>query len=227
MGIENNGLGRFTGSPENVSVGNRFFVKWYQRQDSFNALLDEAKYMLFMSSDDANEVTSRLSGGLFQDIASIYLVGNVARNNSEKTVILAGDVLSFFRDLYPNASVIRNPITTDSLRGASTPDGLIVDKSGIDKVCEYTLNENKWYFKNKYLNFKAQKRNFPELFAHSNLLFVLPSTVHPVMGEIKAAIGDRAVQFLELPFSRTEFRKFVEKVCAGHGMNVGEEKEAV
>lgn len=227
MDIKNNGLGRFTVSPENVLIGNRFFVRWYKRQDSFQDILAEAKYMLFTSSEGANEVKSRLSGGLFQDIASIYLVGNVAKNNSERTVVLADNVLSFFRGLYPNAAVIHNPVTADSLTGASAPDGLIVDKSGIVSVCEYTLNANQWYFENKYSKFRAKKRNFPELFAHSNLLFVVPKTVPSVMEGIKAAVGDNTVQFLELPFSRTDFRRFIKKVCRKNGMYDSEGKEVV
>lgn len=226
MDSKDNGLRQFTGASENVSVGNRFFLRWYQEQDSFQKILGEAKYMLYTSSEDANEVISRLSGGLFQDIASIYLIRKEAKNNSERTVVLTANVLSFFTDLYPNASVIHDTITTDSLRGASVPDGLIIDKLGIVSVCEYTLNEDQRYFEDKYHKFRTKKRNFSELFANSNLLFVVPKSVYPVMEKIKVAIGDSTVQFLEISFSRTEFRKFIEKVLVTHGM-VGDEKQTV
>ena len=226
MDSKDNGLGRFTGVPENVDICNRFFLRWYQKQDSFQEILGEAQYMLATSSEDANEAISRLSGGLFEDIASIYLIRKEAKNNSERTVVLTANVLSFFTDLYPNASVVHNTITTDSLKGASVPDGLIIDKLGIVSVCEYTLREGQQYFEDKYHKFRTKKRNFPELFANSNLLFVVPKTVRPAMEKIKENIGDSTVQFLELPFSRTEFRKFIEKVARGHGM-VDDEKQAV
>lgn len=216
--IKDNGFSPFTQAPKIISIHSSHFVRWYQRQNSFQDILDETEYMLFTSSDDADRIKSRLAGGLFQDIASISLIKNVAKNNSERTVVLAANALSFFTQLYPNASVIHYSITSDSLEGATAPDGLIVDKSGtVISVCEYTLNENQSYFKNKYLSFRAKKRNFPEIFACSNLLFVVPKTVPLVMEQIKEAIGDRTVKFLELPFSRTEFRKFIETVCTTHG----------
>lgn len=191
MDSKDNGLGRFTGVPENVDIGNRFFLGWYQKQDSFQKILGEAKYMLATSSEDANEAISRLSGGLFQDIASIYLIGNQAKNNPERTVVLTANALSFFTDLYPNASEVHHPISGNSLDGASVPDGLIIDKLGIVSVCEYTLRENQRYFEDKYHKFRTKK--------------------------IKENIGDSTVQFLELLFSRNEFRNFIEKVCATHG----------
>lgn len=212
MDSKDNGLRRFAGAPESVSIGNRFFLRWYQEQDSFQKILGEAKHILSTSSEDANEVISKLSGGLFQDIASIYLIGKEERNSLERTVVLPANVFSFFTNLYPNASVIHNTITTESLKGASVPDGLIIDKLGIVSVCEYTLNEGQSYFEDKYYKFRTKKRNFPWLFTNSNLLFVVPNTVHPVMEKIKENIGDSTVQFLEIPFSRNEFRKFIEKV---------------
>lgn len=97
MDSKDNDLTRFTEAPENVSVGNRDFVWWYQKENSFQEILGKAKHMLFTSSEDGKEAISRLSGGLFQDIASIYLIRKEAKNNSERTVVLAAKYFRFLQ----------------------------------------------------------------------------------------------------------------------------------
>lgn len=211
---------KVTEVPENILSRGIHFLSWCEKQNSFKRRCEKAIDMLSMSLHEVEDFRTNFAGRLFADIASIYLTAHQAEINPDRTVASGENALLFFEKLYPNSFGIRysSAFNIGSLGYASMPDGFIVGPSGIVSVCEYTLMENKAYFKNRHYRFKTRKRKSPDIFSNSDLLFVVPQTVPYVMKEIGESVGDE-VKFLELPFSRSDFRKFFNKSCHTYGID--------
>ena len=195
-----------------LSNGANFFT-WYGMRNDFKEACERAHEILSASSYELEHLINLFAGKIFEDIASIYL-SREAKVHPERTVISGENTLLFFEDLYPNSWKIRYPypFNIDSLNDHSVPDGLIVDGSGVITICEYTLMEDKLYFKDKYRKFKSLKKKFPKIFGRSDFLFVVPRTSSDIMRGIQENVGgNNTVRFLELPFSRLDFRQFFER----------------
>lgn len=168
--------------PETIYSGDRrIFVANYVASDLFRSAFLDASHLILgpHSAQDAREFNRRLSGRMFSDLARCYLS---ARGMDGYVVVAPERTHKFYTLLYTGMETTEHSITGNSINGIHVPDGLIANRKEIQSVCEYTAisqdpeNPGTYddYFRAKYDGFTQVKARFPEYFAKSRLLFVVP-----------------------------------------------------
>ncbi len=183
---------------------------WFKRSERFKQIFSETlKFLVVPRTDEEiEEFKKYFRGQSFQYIASRFLAG---KQPQDRILLSPERTLTFYNSLHPHTPRSSNPLGLDSLEGISAPDGIIIEKSGdknrILAICEYTLARRDSYFENKYNAFVAEKRRFPQLFAHAPLFFVSPRINYRL--EI---VKQAKARLIKMPFEHKKFKNFIDEI---------------
>lgn len=200
--------------PDNLASRKKIF-SWFRGTPEFGQIYSQSLHFFLIprSEEEVKTIKFVLAGSFFQQIA----FATVSQNLPDELLLLSPErTLDFYQLLFPRAMVIKHPLGTDSLRGISVPDGLLIKNSsndiGILAAVEYTLEGKTDYFQKKILPFKGDQDRFPSLLRNSQLLFVTPtfSRQRPYLPSVWKA------KIQELPFTHHQFRNFSSWIYEHH-----------
>lgn len=183
----------------------------FQGTTVFRMRYQEAfRYHLLPRTDQPlNSFRNRLAGALFQGAALLYYALALPQS---QLMLFSDKTFDLYRKLYPNSPKKEEPLGQTSLVGVSVPDGMVIDTSKGEEqilaVCECTLSGGSDYYDRHYQGFIMDRKRFPALFAPTHLVFVTPK--HPYF--LPHIEKDKEVKAVELPFSREQFRDYLDSV---------------
>ncbi len=144
-----------------------------------------------------------------------YFVGaefqGIALNSTPELTLLPDNVLRFYRKMYPHIPVVEHPLGLTSLMGISVPDGLGISidqpgKASVTNVYECSLTNRVDGYERHYKGFLIRRREFPDIFKDSQLVFITPKESQ-LPSDIKK---DPNVRVVELAISRKQFSDYID-----------------
>jgi hypothetical protein len=155
------------------------------------------------------------AGRIFEETAFRFLSTHLPQPSN---LLSPYDTFLVYRRLYPKAPVVASSTDSYALRRVTVPDGLLYnpwkepggDGGQLTGVYEYTIRQHPPYKQRPYMlkkihGFKLSRNQYPEVFSHADLRFVLPADT-----KVPSGITGEA-KIVRLPFSREEFLTHIEE----------------
>jgi len=194
-----------------------------KKSDWFRELYAEASCIFFrpLSDDELNRVRDRFTGAIWENTAYHFLS---ARQPDDQVVLSPEQTFELFclvlKEKGEDYQIIQHPFGIKGIEGYGLPDGVIYDLETKKSlfICEFTCHGSEAGLHRKTSSFKLGQQYQKELYADTQLLFVIPDNeeveVIPDNEEVEGFLKIAKLQseIVPVPIIPTQLREFITGV---------------